>query len=297
MSEPVPASHGRRAFATPTRTCPPVTKRECAQPLMTLEVPGFRLRETAYAAAAIVPTQPYTWATLCLAVEGGYQMDWGPAGLFCGPASLVFHPPGQVYGAQISDQGSRCLTVDIDPAVLLSAANTLPDFERLSAPRRMSPHWLAFQLRRELELGDDLSATAVASIVIALLAELGCRPAVQARSMPPPWLKRVQEHIDDEFRSHHTLESLAQTAGVHHVHLAREFHRRLGCTVGHYIRQRRVEFACRRLTGSGAPLAEIAFEAGFADQSHFTNTFRQLVGMTPGVFRTRFAEQPRRLSA
>lgn len=258
--------------------------------LRTLDVPGFRLRERLYDAESVVPTQPHTWAALCLVVEGGYQVDWvGGSRLTCGPASLLFQVPGQLYGARISDAGSHCLEVDIDPAVLLSAADTLPDFDRLNAARRAPPHWLAFQLRREVELSDDLSSASVASIVIALLAELGERPGLEARSAPPPWLKRVEEQIDDEFRRHHTLESLARTAGVHHVHLAREFRRRFGCTVGHYIRQRRVEFACHRLLASEEPLSQIALDGGFADQSHLTNTFRQLVGMTPGDFRASFA--------
>jgi AraC-like DNA-binding protein len=171
------------------------------------------------------------------------------------------------------------------------------DFERLNAARRAPPHWLAFQLRRELETADDLSPTSVAHTLVALLTELAERPGLEARSTPPPWLERVQEQIHDEFRRHHTLESLAREAGFHHVHLAREFRRRYGCTVGHYIRQRRVEFGCHRLTASLDPLSEIALDAGFADQSHFTNTFCQLVGLSPAVFRTRFFAPPRQLAA
>jgi len=263
------------------------------RPLRMLEVPGFRVCETVRDALSVVPTRPHTWASLCLTVEGGYHVDWGRRRMRCGPASLVFHAPGQVYGARISDAGSHCLTVDVHPAVLLSAADALTNFERLNVTRRAPPHWLAFQLRRELELSDDLSSTSVATIVVALLAELGDRPGLEARSAPPPWLARVREQIDDEFRRHHTLESLAQAAAVHYVHLAREFRRRFGCTVGHYIRQRRVEFACHQLTASRDPLSAIALDAGFADQSHFTNAFRQLVGMTPGAFRARFVEYRR----
>jgi AraC family transcriptional regulator len=220
-------------------------------------------------------------------VEGGYQIDLGRTRFSCGRASLVFQAPGEVYGTRISDAGSHCLTVAMDPFMLERSVGIL-DFERLNATRRMPPHWLAFELHLELELGDELSSTSVASTVITLLAELGDRPGLEAGSAPPPWLARVQEQIHDEFSRHHTLESLALAAGVHHVHLAREFRRRFGCTVGHYIRQRRVEFGCHRLTASRDPLSEIAFDAGFADQSHFTNTFRRMVGMSPGVFRTRF---------
>ncbi|MFU0505255.1 helix-turn-helix domain-containing protein [Pseudaminobacter sp. NGMCC 1.201702] len=221
-------------------------------------------------------------------------MDWGRTRLTCGPASLIFHAPGQVYSARTSDAGSLCLTVDVDPAAFESASYPIHDFERFDVARRPPPHWLAFQLRRELDIADDLSAISVADIVFALLAELDDRPGLEARGAPAPWLARVREQIDDEFYRHHTLVSLARMAGVHHVHLARDFRRRFGCTVGHYIRQRRVEFACHRLTTSQNPLSEIAFDAGFADQSHFTNTFRQLVGMPPGVFRARFFAYPQR---
>jgi AraC family transcriptional regulator len=209
----------------------------------------------------------------------------------------MFQPPAEVYGARVSEAGSLCLTVDIDPAVLEGAFDTLHSFDHFSVARRLPPHWLAFQLRREIEISDDLSTILVADIVLALLMELDDRPSLEARTAPLPWLERVREQIDDEFHRHHTLESLAQTAGVHHVHLARDFRRRFGCTVGHYIRQRRVEFACHRLTSSWRSLSEIALDAGFADQSHFTNTFRQLVGMPPGAFRARFLAPTRQLSA
>jgi len=262
---------------------------DCVRSLRAIEVPGYRVSEATYVAAGVVPAQRHERAVLCLAVEGGYRMNWGRTHLRCGTASLVLQPPGQVFGAQISSAGSRCLTVAIDPAVLPDDGGGPPDFERLNAGRRLPPHWLAFQLHRELGLADDLSAASVASTIVALLAELTGRPGLKAPNSPLPWLRLVLEQIEDEFCRHHTLESLGRTAGVHPVHLAREFHHRFGCTVGHYIRQRRVEFACHRLTASRDPLSEIAVDAGFADQSHFTNTFRRLIGMPPGRFRAHFA--------
>lgn len=264
-----------------------VASCECVRPLRMLALPRFTVSEALYEAAREIPAQPHTWATLCLTVGGGYEVDWLRGRLRCGPAALVFHPPGQVYGARIFDAGSHCFTVGIDPAVLAAAAGDQPDFERLNAARRAPPRWLAYQLRQELQLRDDLSATAVENIVVALLVELSERPGLDALRAPAPWLDRVREQVEDEFRRPHTLESLARGAGVHRVHLAREFRSRFGCTVGHYIRQRRVEFACHRLTTSNDALSAIAFDAGFADQSHFTNTFRLLVGTTPGRFRAR----------
>ncbi|MGH7500687.1 MAG: helix-turn-helix domain-containing protein [Longimicrobiales bacterium] len=267
------------------------------QALRTLAAPGFTVSEALYQPAQEIPAQPHAWATLCLTVDGGYEVDWLRKRLRCGPAALVFHPPGQVYGARVSDAGSHCLTVGIDPAALPMAASDPLDLERLSVARRAPPRWLAYQLRLELQLRDDLSIMAVESIVFALLAEVSERPGLEALSPPPQWLERVREQIEDEFRHAHTLDSLARGAGVHRIHVAREFRRRFGCTIGHYIRQRRVEFACHRLTTSEDPLSEIAFDAGFADQSHFTNTFRSLVGTTPGRFRARLRTPAPRMRA
>jgi AraC family transcriptional regulator len=266
---------------------------EFGRPLKTLDVPGYRLRETLYNPAQEIGAHLHPWATLCLTVAGGYVEDWGVTRVRCDGPSLVFHPPGDVYGDRISDAGSRCLTIGVDPAVFSSAADAIPSLAHLRASRRAPPSWLAFQLHQELELGDDLSAASVEGTVLALLAEVCERPALEVHGAPPPWLERVKEQIHDEFARGPSLESLARAAGVHRVHLAREFRRRFGCTPGQYIRQRRIEFACHRLAASREPLSVVAFDAGFADQSHFTNTFRQIVGATPGAFRARFSAVPR----
>jgi AraC-like DNA-binding protein len=253
-----------------------------------LEVAGFRLRDTVYDPAQELPPRPSPWASLCLTVEGGYVVDLSRMRLRCGPGSLVFQPAHEAYGGRISDAGSHCFTVAIAPDVFRAAAEADPTLTRLDAPRSAPPNWLAFQLHAELEAADDLAPLSVESAVLELLAALAGGPALEARGAPPPWLERVKERIQDEFKRTLTLAALAETAAVHRVHLARAFRQHYGCTVGDYIRRRRVEFASHRLTATAGRLSDIAFDAGFADQSHFTNTFRRLVGLPPAAFRSRF---------
>ena len=82
-----------------------------------------------------------------------------------------------------------------------------------------------------------------------------------------------------------SLGALAQAVGVHPVTLARGFRRTYGCSVGEYLRHLRIVEAARQLHDTDLPLASIATSAGFADQSHFSNVFKQQTGLSPSAFR------------
>src|SRR3546814_1164076 len=113
-------------------------------------------------------------------------------------------------------------------------------------------------------------------MIASLLAELSGRAGLQVPSAPLPWLHSVLEQIEDEFCRPHSLESLAETAGVHPVHLAREFHRRFGCTVGHYIRQRRIERS-EEHTSELQSLMRISYAVfSLKKKKHNTNNARHL---------------------
>jgi AraC family transcriptional regulator len=88
-----------------------------------------------------------------------------------------------------------------------------------------------------------------------------------------------------------TLAGAAAAGGVHPAHLAREFRVHYRTSVGSYVRGLRLAWAAQRLAGTNDPIADIAVEAGFADQSHFTRAFRSYSGLTPRAFReTQFTD-------
>ena len=101
----------------------------------------------------------------------------------------------------------------------------------------------------------------------------------------PQWLERVRNVLEQRFAEPYKLSEIAAEAGVHPVHLAREFRKHYGTSVGEYLRRVRIEYACRELMDSNVAVTNIAFAAGFADQSHFSRTFKRLCGTTPGRYR------------
>jgi len=101
----------------------------------------------------------------------------------------------------------------------------------------------------------------------------------------PRWLRRVSELLRERCTATWNLADVAAEAGVHPVYLAGSFRRHFGCTVGEYVRRQRILLACRQLAGTCNPLAEIAVQTGFADQSHFNRVFKRQIGLTPAAYR------------
>jgi AraC-like DNA-binding protein len=91
----------------------------------------------------------------------------------------------------------------------------------------------------------------------------------------------------DYMHSHYgtdlTLQELAAVAGLSKFHFLRVFRRHTGMTPHVYLTQLRVRMARLRIA-AGTPLAAVAAECGFVDQSHMCRHFRRVIGVTPGVY-------------
>jgi AraC-like DNA-binding protein len=80
-----------------------------------------------------------------------------------------------------------------------------------------------------------------------------------------------------------SVETLAAEVGWSRRHLATRFREATGLPPKALARLIRIEHAAQRVR-EGTPLADIAYESGYADQSHFNREFRELVGCTPTQF-------------
>jgi AraC-like DNA-binding protein len=79
------------------------------------------------------------------------------------------------------------------------------------------------------------------------------------------------------------VETLAAEVGWSRRHLAARFREAIGLPPKALARVIRVEHAAQRMR-AGDPLGDVAYDAGYADQSHFNREFRALVGCTPTEF-------------
>jgi len=106
-----------------------------------------------------------------------------------------------------------------------------------------------------------------------------------ARGKKPFWTEKLREILRDGYGESLSLEKLSKELNIHPVHLSRDFPKHFHCTFGEYVRKLRVEKSLARMTDKNLSLTEIAFECGFADQSHFLRCFKEINGVTPSEYR------------
>jgi AraC family transcriptional regulator len=107
-----------------------------------------------------------------------------------------------------------------------------------------------------------------------------------ARSGLAPWqVKRACEKLDSDLGGKLSLQQIAAEFGLSVSHFSRAFRISIGLPPHQWLLRQRVKAAKQLMTLRDLPLAEIAISAGFANQSHFTRVFSNVVGVSPGVWR------------
>ena len=246
------------------------------------EVNGLVLTETEYPAGMVLPRHAHEQAYLTLVLEGEYVEAYGPQEEVCSVGMVRFLPAGHSHGDRYPN-GARCLHVGIPAAVLARIQQHEMAFNVPGEVRGPALAYLSHKLYTEFRDGDDLAPLAIEGVIFEMLAE-SARARRPLREVPR-WLKAARDILHVSFAEKVTLPRVAAQVGVHPVHLCREFRRHFRCTMGDYIRQLRVEHACKALERGEASLPEIAVACGFSDQSHFSTAFKRITGTTPAKFR------------
>jgi AraC family transcriptional regulator len=201
-----------------------------------------------------------------------------------GPSSLSLMPAGVPHANRFPAGVSTFLIVLGAPWV-----QRVPQVSALvSSPLSCDsgrPAWIAGRMHREFLRPDDLTPLALEGMLLELLAELARGTTQRSGDDAPGWLQQATDYLHTHFADKVSSEAVAAAAGVHPAHLMRAFRRHHGCTVGEYVRGLRVEYALRLLQDSDASLAQVALDAGFCDQGHFSRSFKAHTGVSPGEFR------------
>ncbi|GKY87606.1 helix-turn-helix transcriptional regulator [Sinisalibacter aestuarii] len=222
-----------------------------------------------------------TWRTDIRPVHGhpgavsvlpeGQSSDWDITGAF----EFV-----HLYLPDAALRRSYAETFDRDARLMPVEDLTYATIPALTAPFRA--------LASALRTGDALQAEAAAAELVTVFFT---RHAGLARPAPalggglaPRTARRLRDFIEAHLDTPIRLADLGTEAGLSAFHLHRAFRTRFGVSPQAWIAHRRVARA-KALIRDGEPLAQVAAACGYANQSHFSRSFRDGTGMTPGAYR------------
>ena len=97
--------------------------------------------------------------------------------------------------------------------------------------------------------------------------------------------RRVRDYIEANLARNMGVVELADLVGLSPHHFSTLFKNAFGASPHRYILSKRIDEARRRLATCPVPLADLALDLGFSDQSHFARVFRRFTGTTPKLFR------------
>lgn len=231
----------------------------------------------------------HTHATLSLGlIEGGHslsRLDHHKHVLQRG--HVVAIPAGLVHACNPREDACwsyRMLYLDPTWVAGVLAEANLPA-DKLDSPRVTLDVQAFFRLQqadRLLRQGED-AAGAEASLIACLLhlARHGTEAPIHAKPrLRGAALQDVLALLDARCHDKLPLAELARVARLSRAHLVRAFRDAMGMSPHAWQLDRRIERA-KPLLRAGLPLAEVALQLGFADQSHFQRAFRQRVAATP----------------
>ena len=251
------------------------------------EISGFTLFETLYPPRLKQSRHAHESASLSFVLAGSYLENHGRRNYMRRPSTVILRPPQESHAVDFQSE-VQILSVRFDSKRLSYIRDHADVFDSCTSGRTETIAWLGRRIHQEFLRMDDVSGLAMEGLVYEMLAEVSRNRLAASKGKSPRWLDKATDFVNDNFCESFALDDVARIAGVHPVHLARVFREKHGCTIGEYLRRRRVEFASQQISTTDTLLGEIAVAAGFADQSHLTKTFKAYFGLSPSEYRKLF---------
>lgn len=137
--------------------------------------------------------------------------------------------------------------------------------------------------------GEEFYRESLANLLALHLLRHHCTfkacPKTYQGGLSPSHLKRAIAYIQANMDHQLKLKDIALELNLSLYHFCKLFKQSMGIPPYHYVLQQRVEHAQQLLKNPELTIADIAYQCGFAHQTHLTRHFRKLVGKTPKEYR------------
>jgi AraC family transcriptional regulator len=241
----------------------------------------LRLTESSYRPGLRIESHSHRSAVFGLILDGLLEQTSSKVNMCCPAGSVFYNPPDIPHTNRIDKTGARCVNLEVSPEwfnradldePLVGDPLVCPGPRIQLLAKRIYAEWLG---------KDNLTSLMIEGLTCELVSELIRGKTLPAERRAPAWLERVRDQLRSTYVDPPSLHELSSEAGVHQVHVARQFRKYYGMSIGEFVRQTRVEVARMKLCDGKLSMVEIALETGFAHQAHFITVFKKVMAMTP----------------
>ena len=228
-------------------------------------------------------------------VSGGHRSASGRGFVEARANDAIMVNPGEVHdGSPLDERGRAWRMLYFEPSTLSAVASELtgaaPREIELTRPvahdpllKRLFERLFAVAVEAPCVPDELVREEALLDLLGHLVRVHATRPSRSDSIDALGPIARAKSRIDDDPAAALSLAELAVDTGMSRFQLLRAFALETGLPPHAYRMQRRVALA-RHSISQGAPLADAAAAAGFADQSHMTRAFVRLLGVTPANY-------------
>lgn len=249
----------------------PTSESGVSRLLHVVHTPDATLRHAFYGEGAIVPSHRHPCGILVYGV-GGPCLEASPAGDLI-KRRLTYHPPGYEHSVRYLGP-THVMVLEIGELL----GGTLAGRPQ-SMPLPATAYDLLWRVMLQIVRGEGLHSTAEAiTRLLEHVFEFIRRP-------PSARMLAVINDLHLNWREVPSAKKLSTRFGVSPQYLCRAFKQATGVTLQQYGLLLRVDYARGLLWGSNMPLAEVASETGFADQSHLSRALAAHSAVSPLRFR------------
>ena len=201
-----------------------------------------------------------------------------------------FMPADTKLSVRIDEPMPEFIVMYVDPSFAAAVTAELFDREKVGLPAMGNAEAkllaLGKTIRGQILAQKKLRALQLESFATLFLAEWSAHDVDEASSvLSIRAFDRVKDYIDTHLDRDLTLADLANVAELSPSHFLKSFKEATGQTPHRYLTECRVARARKALETTDSSIAEIAYDAGFASQSHMTDVFRTHLNISPGRYR------------
>ena len=193
------------------------------------------------------------------------------------PGNIEFYHAGEKHQTIQKAYPSKNINLEIDIAFLKQNQITEAIICKVIT-QNPEGKFLLLKMYKELMVNDESSIASVNMLFLDLITK---SDNLRPNKSCPAWVKIIRELMNERWNDKLTLHDLAIAANINPITISKHFRKYFFCTFGEHMRKLKIDKSLSHLRTGSSSLTQTAYFCNFADQSHFTRTFKALTGFLP----------------